>query len=119
VFPRGARILAVKFTKIRDTPTRGICNRIKNTWIRFLIDSVANGTKPHIPKLSFDTLPYSSCSFVKTIGGGGCGVCGVVYLTPAVALLPTTMGASSGTKLVCPGMAEVGGMIEIGTGSGV
>jgi hypothetical protein len=80
---------------------------------------VANGTKPHIPNPGFDTLPYSSGSFDQTIGGGGCSACGVVFLTPAVALLPTPMGASSGKKLVCPGMAEVGGMVEIGTDSEV
>jgi hypothetical protein len=89
----------VKFTKIRDAPTRRICNRIKNTWIRFLIDPVADGTKPHIPKPSFDTLPYSSGSFIQMIGGGGCGTCGVVYLFPAVALPPTPVDVSGGTKL--------------------
>jgi hypothetical protein len=66
---RGARTLTVKFTKIRDAPTRRICNRIENTRIRFLIDPVADGTKSHIPKPSFDTLPYSSGSFIQTIGG--------------------------------------------------
>jgi hypothetical protein len=51
--------------------------------------------------------------------GSGCGTCGVVYLTLAVALLPAPVGATSGTKLVCPGMAEVDGMVEIGMGPGV
>jgi hypothetical protein len=100
VFPRGARTLAVKFTKIRDAPTRRICNRIENTWIQFLIDPVADGTKPHIPKPSFETLPYSSSSFAQTIGGGGCGACGVVYLTLAAALPPAPVDESGGTEPV-------------------
>jgi hypothetical protein len=32
--------------------------------------SVANGTKPHVPKPSFDTLPYSSGGFIQMIDGG-------------------------------------------------
>jgi hypothetical protein len=62
-----------------------------------MIDSVTNGTKPHIPKPSFNTLPYFSGSFVQMINGSGCGV---VYLTPAVVLLPTPAGASGGMMLI-------------------
>jgi hypothetical protein len=119
MFQCGARTLTIKFTKITDTPTCGICNRIKNSQIRFLIDPVADGTMPHIPKPSFNTLPYASGSFAQTIGGGGCGACGVVYLTPVAALPPAPTDISGGTKLTWPGLAEVGGMVEIGTGSGV
>jgi hypothetical protein len=119
VFPRGARTLAIKLSKIRDTPTHGICNRIKDTRIWFLIDLVANGTKPHIPKPSFDTLAYSSGGFVQTVGEGGCSVCGAAYLTPVVVLLPVLTGASGGTKLAVSSMADVGGIVEMGMGSGV
>jgi hypothetical protein len=87
--------------------------------IRFLIDSVANETKPHIPKPSFDTLPYSSGGFVETIGMGGCGACGAAYLILIVVLLPAPADASGGTKLAGPGMADVGGIVEMGTGSDV
>jgi hypothetical protein len=34
-----------------------ICNLIENTCIQFFIDPMAYGTKPHIPKPSFDTHP--------------------------------------------------------------
>jgi hypothetical protein len=119
VLPLGVRTLAIKFHKIRDMPTRGICNRIEDTQIQFLIDLVADGTKAHVPKPNFDTLPYSSGGFVQMIGGGGCGVCGAAYLTPVVVLLSAPMGASSGTKLARPGMADVSGIVEMGTGSGV
>jgi hypothetical protein len=46
-------------------------------------------------------------------------VCGVVYLTPAVMLLLAPMGASVGTMLVYLGIAKVGGILEIVTGSDV
>jgi hypothetical protein len=74
---------------------------IENTRIRFLIDPMADGTKPHIPKPSFDTLPYSGGSFIQMIsgGGGGCGTCGEVYLTPVAALPSAPVDVSGGTKL--------------------
>jgi hypothetical protein len=99
--------------------TRGICNWIEDTRIRFLIDLAANGTKVHIPKPSFKTLPYSSGSFIQTIGGGACGACGAAYLTLVVVLLPAPVGTIGGTMLAWPDMAEVGGILEIGMGSGV
>jgi hypothetical protein len=80
---------------------------------------VAKGTKPHIQKPSFDTLPYSSSDFIQMTGGGGCGACGAAYLTPAVVLLLAPVGASGGTKLAELGMANVGGIVEMGTGSGM
>jgi hypothetical protein len=61
-----------------------------------LIDLVANRTKPHIPKPSFNTLPYSSGSFIQMTSGG---VCDAVYLTPVAVLLPAPMGASGGMML--------------------
>jgi hypothetical protein len=99
MFPCGVRTLTIKFSKIRDAPTRGICNRIKNSQIRFLIDPVADGAMLHIPKPSFDTLPYASGSFIQMIGGGGCGACGVVYLTPVAALPPAPTDIIGGMKL--------------------
>jgi hypothetical protein len=50
-------------------------------------------------------------------GAGDCGACGTVYQTLTAALPPTPIDASDGTKLAGLGMAEVGGMVEIGTGS--
>jgi hypothetical protein len=70
MFPRGARTLAIEFNKIRGMPTSGICNQIEDTQIPFLINIVANGTRPHIPKPSFNTVPDSSGSFVQMIGRG-------------------------------------------------
>jgi hypothetical protein len=77
-------------------PTRRIYNRIEDTRIRFLIDPVANETKTHIPKHSFNTLPYYSGSFVQTIVGGECGA---AYLTLVAMLLAALMGASGCTML--------------------
>jgi hypothetical protein len=95
-----------------------MCNLIEDTWIWFLINLV---TKPRIPKLSFNTLPYSSGSFIQMVGGGGgaCGACGATYLTPIAVLPPVPVGANGGTTLAWPSMAEVGGIVEMGTGSGV
>jgi hypothetical protein len=72
---------------------------------------VTNGTKPHIPKPSFNGLPYSSSSFIQTAGGGACGA---VYLTPVMMLVPAPVSASGGTML-----AKVGEILEIGIGSDV
>jgi hypothetical protein len=80
---------------------------------------MANGTKPHIPKPSFDTLPYSSGGFIQMINGGGYSACGAAYLTPVMVLLPAPAGASGDTKLVGLGRADAGGIVEMGTGSGV
>jgi hypothetical protein len=57
-------------------------------------------------------------SFKRSVGGA-CDACGMTYLNSVVELLAAPVGASGGTKLVVPGMAEIGGMVEIGTGSGV
>jgi hypothetical protein len=46
-------------------------------------------------------------------------VCGAAYLTLAVVLLRALTGASSGTKLAVPGMADVGEIVEMGMGAGV
>jgi hypothetical protein len=119
VFPRGATILTIELSKIRTRQPAGYATESKILWIRFLIDPVANGTKTHIPKPSFNTLPYSRGGFIQTIGGGGCGVCGAAYLTLAVVLLRALTGASSGTKLAVPGMADVGEIVEMGMGAGV
>jgi hypothetical protein len=51
--------------------------------------------------------------------GGGCGACGAAYLIPVVVLLPAPVHASGGMKLAGPGMADVGGIVEMGTGSGM
>jgi hypothetical protein len=53
----------------------------------------------------------------KQSAGGGCGMFGAAYLTPAVVLLPALMGVSGGMKLAVLSMAGVGGIIEMGTGS--
>jgi hypothetical protein len=60
---------------------------------------VANGTKPYILKPTFNTLPYSSGSFVQMTDGGGGSACGAAYLTPVVVLLSAPVGASGGTML--------------------
>jgi hypothetical protein len=73
-------------------------------------------TKPHLPKPSFDTLPYSSGSFIQMIGGGGCGA---AYLIPVVVLLPAPADVSGGTKLAISSMANVGGIVEMGTSTSV
>jgi hypothetical protein len=91
--------VAIKFNKIQDTPTHGICNRIENTRIQFLIDLVANRTKPHIPNPSFNTLPYFSGSFIQMTSGGACDACGAACLTPVAVLLPGPMATIGGTVL--------------------
>jgi hypothetical protein len=53
------------------------------------------------------------------IGGCGCGMCGVVYRIPAVALPLAPMDASGDMKLALSGTTKVGGMVEIGMGSDV
>jgi hypothetical protein len=85
--PTWCENLTVKFTKIWDMPTHGICNQIEDARIRFLINPVANGTKHHISKPSFDTLPYSSSGFVQRIGGGWlrCMCCSIPNLGHGVA----------------------------------
>jgi hypothetical protein len=57
-------------------------------------------------------------SFKQSVGDG-CGMCGVVYLTPVAALPLAPADVSGGLKLACTGMAKVGTIVEIGTGSGV
>jgi hypothetical protein len=52
-------------------------------------------------------------SFKRSTGGG----CGAAYLTPAMVLLLVLTGARDGMKLAVPGMADVGGIVEMGTGS--
>jgi hypothetical protein len=100
VFLRGARTLAIKLNKIGDMPSVGICNRIEDTQIRFLIHPVTNGTQPHSLKPSFNALPYSSSSFIQMAGGGACGACGAAYLTSVAVLLPAPVGASGGRILI-------------------
>jgi hypothetical protein len=53
------------------------------------------------------------------INGGGYSACGAAYLTPVMVLLPAPAGASGDTKLVGLGRADAGGIVEMGTGSGV
>jgi hypothetical protein len=55
----------------------------------------------------------------KRSARSGCGACGVAYLTSAVVLLLVLTGESGGTKLAVPGMDDVGGIVEMGTGYGV
>jgi hypothetical protein len=55
----------------------------------------------------------------KQLAGGGCGACGASYLTPVVVLLPMLTGASGGMKLAVPSMADIGRIVEMGTGSDV
>jgi hypothetical protein len=55
----------------------------------------------------------------KRSARGGCGACGAAYLTPTVVLLPVLTGASGGMKLAVPGMANIGTIVEMGTGSSV
>jgi hypothetical protein len=46
-------------------------------------------------------------------------VCGAAYLPLAVVLLLAPGDASGGTKLAIPGMADIGGIVEMGRSSNV